>query len=263
MSKFWSFVKNEALPDQVELRIEGEIVSDDDAWFYEWFDIKVATPNSFRSALAEHKGKDLTVWIDSWGGDVFAAAGIYNALKNHKGKITAKVDGKAVSAATVIAMAADELLMSPVSIFMIHNPWTYSKGESKDMRQAADVLDQVKETIVNAYQLKTKRSREEISGLMDRTSWMSAQTAIAEGFVDGVLYSDAPDAKPVKNFSMVSGLAIQNSAEESMRKLFEMMKKQEQHVEEDTPVQNRVIDSIKKRVNVREKQNGRYARWTN
>lgn len=266
MSKFWNFVKNAAESDQVELRIEGEIVSDDDAWLYEWFGIAVASPNAFRSALAEHKGKDITVWIDSWGGDVFAAAGIYNALKNHKGKITAKVDGKAVSAATVIAMAADELLMSPVSIFMIHNPWSGTMGEAKDMRQMAAVLDEVKETIINAYEKKSGRTREEISVLMDRTSWMSAQTAMAEGFVDGMLFSEeeSAEAQPVQNSYMLSGLAIQNSVDETMRKFFELFKRQAAPVIiEGTPENNRVIDSIKKRVNVREKQNGRYARWTN
>lgn len=252
MKKFWNFIKNE---EQVELRIEGEIVSNDDAWIYEWFGIKVASPNAFRDAISEHKGKDIVVWIDSWGGDVFAGAGIYNALMEHKGKVTVKVDGKAVSAASIIAMAGEEILMSPSSIMMIHNPWTWRAGEAKDMRQAADVLDEVKEAIINAYEIKTGRTRNQLSDLMDKETWMSPKTAIAEGFADGMLYTE--NADPVQNAYMLSGLAIQNSVNEAMQKFFELFKKQNYNqLPEGNPSNNRVFD-IKRRVNVREKQSRR------
>lgn len=229
MPKFWNFIRNEAQSDDVELRIEGEIVSDDDAWIYEWFGIPAATPNAFREALAEHKGKSVTVWIDSWGGDVFAAAGIYNALKEHKGKVTVKIDGKAVSAASVIAMAGDEILMSPVSMLMIHNPWTGARGEAKDMRHMADVLDEVKEALINAYQAKTGLSRNKISRLMDEETWMSAKKAMADGFADGMLYADgATTDEPIQNAFSFSRLAIQNSADSVMTRFFEQYKKQNQ-----------------------------------
>src|SRR5690606_37832031 len=104
--------------EEVELRISGEIMSDDDSWFYDWFGIPNASPNKFRKALSAHKGKNITVWIDSWGGDVFAGVGIYNALKQHKGKVKVIVDGKAVSAGHLIAMSGDEIWMSPGSIGM-------------------------------------------------------------------------------------------------------------------------------------------------
>lgn len=249
MSKFWNFTKTD---DAVELRISGEIVSDDDAWIYEWFGIPCVTPNAFREALAEHKGKDITVWIDSWGGDVFAGAGLYNALMEHKGRVTVKVDGKAVSAASVIAMAGTEVLMSPGSIMMIHNPWTSAQGEAKDMRKAAEVLDEVKETIMNAYEIKTGRAREELSGLMDEETWMSAKKAISEGFADGVLYAD--QAEPVHNSYSLSRLAIQNSAAESMKKFFEVFRKQQPPG--DPPAKDRVLNKL--RINVREKSHRRY-----
>lgn len=253
MSRFWNFIKNEA--GDVELRISGEIVSDDDAWLYEWFGIAHTSPNSFREELAEFKGKDITVWIDSWGGDVFAGAGIYNALMEHKGNVTVKVDGKAVSAASIIAMAGTEVLMSPASIMMIHNPWTRQAGEAKDMRKAAEVLDEVKEAIINAYEIRTGRSREELSELMDRESWMSAKTAVAEKFADGILYIEDPE--PVENSYSLSGLAIQNSVDDAMRKFFEMYHQQQK---QDSPPANppdpRAIN--KRRVNVREKSHRRY-----
>lgn len=230
---FWKFItKNQAADDheeEVELRIEGDIVDDEDAWLYEWFGIKAAYPNAFREELKQYKGKNITVWINSYGGSVFAAAGIYNALMEHKksgAKITTKVDGKAMSAATIPFMAGDERLMSPVSIFMMHNPLTEVYGYASDLRKAADVLDEVKETIINAYQLATGRSRAKISAMMDDETYMSARTAIKEGFATGMLYADQskPDENELEgimNFGFRKVLAIQNAANDSFKKFFE------------------------------------------
>jgi ATP-dependent Clp protease protease subunit len=221
--KFWNFIKNDAASEEdVELRITGEIIDDDWAWLYDWFDIPAASPNAFRQELKEHAGKNITVWIDSYGGSVMAGTGIYNALKEHKGKKTVKIDGKAMSAASVIAMAGDEVLMSPGSLLMIHNPWTGVAGEAKDMRHTADVLDEVKEAIINAYQIKTKRSRNKISEMMDNETFMSARTAISEGFADAMLYVENKETEPAAmNFSR---LAIQNSLSMTMAKALEQLK---------------------------------------
>ena len=224
MNKFWNFIKNQATETQeesIELRISGDIMSDDDSWIYEWFGIPVASPNSFRIELAQYKGKDITVWIDSYGGDVFAGAGIYNALKEHNGKVTAKIT-KAMSAASVIAMAADEVLMSPVGIMMIHNPLTSAQGDMRVMRKTAEVLDTVKETIINAYIDKTGRSREEISAMMDDETWMSCNQAVKEGFADGVLYipENKNEGENVMNFAF-SRNAIKNSVNESIKHFLE------------------------------------------
>ena len=134
---------------------------------------------------------NITVWINSNGGEVFAASVIYTALKAHKGKVTVKVDGTAISAASVIAMAGDKILMSPTSVMMIHNPLTYAEGEVKDMQKAIDILTEVKESILNAYTKKTGLSKEVISAYMDEEKWMSADTAIELGL-------------PMANFSLTS-----------------------------------------------------------
>jgi hypothetical protein len=118
-------------------------------------------------------------------------------------------------------MAGDEIEMSPTSIMMIHNPWGYWQGESKDFRHAAEVLDEVKETIVNAYQLKSRKSRKKISEMMDNETWMSAKTALNEGFIDGILYSESQSQEPVENSFMFSRMAIQNSATDSIKKFIE------------------------------------------
>ena len=248
--RFWNFIKNKA--GDVELRIAGEIVSDDDAWFYEWWG--VATPNAFRAELEKHAGKDVTVWIDSVGGDVFAAVGIYTALMEHKGNVTVKIDGKAYSAASIIAMSGEQVLMSPGSMMLIHNPWTEAWGEAKDLRHVADILDEVKEAIMNIYELKTDRSREEISAIMDQETPMSAATAIEEKFADGMLYSEAAEAVKA-HFAATYRPMIQNSWKKSIEKALELKDKQESQA--DPPATGRMLD---KRVNVREKSHRRYVR---
>ena len=133
------------------------------------------TAKGIREEIRKMDGQDITVWINSNGGECIAASVIYTALREHKGKVTVKVDGSAISAASVIAMAGDEILMSPTSVMMIHNPLTYAEGEVKDMEKAIRVLTEVKETIVNAYAAKTGKPREEISRLMDEETWMGAK----------------------------------------------------------------------------------------
>ena len=224
--RFWQFIKNQATGDQpesIELRIEGDIVDDSDVWIYEWFGEPAAAPNLFKNELKEFKGKDLTVWIDSYGGSVFAGASIYNALKEHDGKITVKIDGKAMSAASVIAMAGDEILMSPVAVMMIHNPLTGAYGDMRDLRKVADILDTVKDSIMNAYVLKTGKTREEISSMMDDETWMSANVAVKEGFANKVLYQDEPfDVQNMKEFSF-NRLEVLNSSKQSLKKAVDFM----------------------------------------
>ena len=140
----------------------------------------------------------MTVWLNSPGGDCIAAAQIYNMLKEYPGNITIKIDGIAASAASLIAMAGNEVLMSPVSMMMIHNPMTAAIGNADDMQKAAAMLDEVKDSIINAYELKTGLSRAKLAHLMDDETWMNAVKAVELGFADGILYrdSDKEDEKP-------------------------------------------------------------------
>lgn len=220
---FWNFSNSEKNEDEIELKIDGDIVMDDDFWSM-LFGIENVTPKGFMSELSQYKGKNITVWINSYGGDVYAASRIYTALKEHKGNVKVKVDGVAISAASVIAMAGDEILMSPTSIMMIHNPWGCFQGEAQDLRHGANVLDEVKQTIINAYQIKTNKSRAKISQLMDEETWMSAKKAVSEGFVDGMLYTESNEKENTNeamNSFMFSRLAVQNSVTASMKKFIE------------------------------------------
>lgn len=127
------------------------------------------------------------MWINSPGGDCVAAAQIYNMLSNYKGKVTVKIDGIAASAASVIAMAGDTVLVSPVSMLMIHNPATIAWGDHAEMQKAIDMLSEVKESIINAYVLKTGLSRPKLSHLMDAETWMDANKAVELGFADEIV----------------------------------------------------------------------------
>lgn len=150
-----------------------------------WFDDDI-TPQLFKEDLLSGSG-DITVWVNSPGGDCVAAAQIYNMLMDYNGNVTVKIDGIAASAASVIAMAGTRVLMSPVSMLMIHNPMTVAMGNAAEMEKAIDMLASVKESIINAYELKTGMSRAKISHLMDDETWMDATKAVELGFADDIL----------------------------------------------------------------------------
>lgn len=155
-----------------------------------WFDDEV-TPQIFRDELMSGEG-DITVWINSPGGDCIAAAQIYNMLMDYKGNVTVKIDGLAASAASVIAMAGTKVMMSPVGMLMIHNPMTMAAGDTSEMQKAIDMLSEIKESIINAYEIKTGLSRAKISRLMDAETWMDAGKAKELGFIDEIIHRDVP-----------------------------------------------------------------------
>ncbi|MBR4754406.1 MAG: Clp protease ClpP [Lachnospiraceae bacterium] len=184
--KFWTW-KNQAADvsgAERELEICGTIAEES------WFDDDV-TPAMFKDELFKGKGP-ITVWINSPGGDCIAASQIYTMLMDYKGDVTVKIDGIAASAASVIAMAGTKVLMAPTALMMIHNPATVAMGDHEDMKKAIEMLDEVKESIINAYEIKTSLSREELSKLMDSETWMNAKRAVELGFADGILEDEKP-----------------------------------------------------------------------
>ena len=177
MKKFWHWVKNEA---GRTLYFDGCIAEES------WYDDDI-TPKKFKAELDAAAG-DLVVWLNSPGGDVFAASQIYTMLKEYEGKVTIKIDGLAASAASVIAMAGDEVIMSPVAMMMIHNPATIIFGEAEDLQSGINMLSEVKESIINAYEQKTGLARSKISNMMDLETWFSANKAVELRFADKILY---------------------------------------------------------------------------
>ena len=182
--KFWNLKNDAESPEDGVLDINGEIVAEKG-----WFtgpDAVVA--KDFRKAL---KGvKNVTVHINSPGGDVMAGAEIYSALREHsmngEGTVTVIVTALAASAASIIAMAGDRILMHPVAYMMIHNPWTVAMGDAKELRKTAKTLDVISEGLISAYQVRTGKDREELKKMLEAETWMSAGTCVEEGFADEI-----------------------------------------------------------------------------
>ena len=200
--KFWNWVRNEDTGSRT-LVLNGQI--SDETWFGD-----EVTPGLFRDELNAGEG-DVTVWINSPGGDVFAAAQIYNMLMEYPGNVDVRIDGIAASAASVIAMAGNKVSMSPVAMMMIHNPMTVAMGDKKVMQQAIDMLDEIKESIINAYELKTGQTRTKIAHMMDAETWFNAKKAVELGFADDILYTGDSDKKDVPDAVLFGRLTVINS----------------------------------------------------
>ena len=183
MDKFWKWSNNARDPDESPeervMFLDGTIAEES------WFDNDV-TPALFKEELFSGTGP-VTIWINSPGGDCIAASQIYSMLMDYPDNITVKIDGIAASAASVIAMAGTRVLMAPTSLMMIHNPATIAFGDHKEMAKTIEMLDEVKESIINAYEIKTGLPRTKISHLMESETWMNAKKAIELGFADDML----------------------------------------------------------------------------
>lgn len=246
MKKFWKW-KNKAVTNQDNqetvtertLFLNGTIAEES------WFDDDV-TPQLFKDELNAGSG-DITVWINSPGGDCVAAAQIYNMLMDYKGNVTVKIDGIAASAASVIAMAGTKVCVSPVSMMMIHNPATIAFGDSAEMQKAIDMLASVKDSIINAYEIKTGLSRTRLSHLMDAETWMDANKAVELGFADEVMKrgeADAEDHDPPEVSMMYSEAKVVNSL---MDKIAERCRIEQKPTEDSTKVK---ADSLMDRLNL-------------
>ena len=183
MPKFWDYIHDDS--GGRVLRLEGPIDSDS-FWGDE------ITPQDFRDELYAEDG-DLTLWINSPGGNVFAAAEIYTMIRDYPHNVTVRIASIAASAASVIAMAGNTVQMSPTALLMIHDPSTIAFGNAKDMEKAIATLNEVKESIINAYAAKTGLSRNRISKLMSDETWINAKKAVELGFADEILFDEKPE----------------------------------------------------------------------
>lgn len=188
MQKFWNWIHDDS--GGRVLRLEGPIDSES-YWGSE------ITPQDFRDELYAEDG-DITIWLTSPGGNVFAAADIYTMIRDYPHNVTVKIASIAASAASVIAMAGDTVLMSPSALLMTHDPSTIAMGNTKDMEKAIATLNEVKESIINAYAAKTGLSRSKISKLMSDETWMNAKKSVELGFADGILFDEKKEDEPEK-----------------------------------------------------------------
>ena len=230
----WKNQADESASAARVLELNGTIASES------WFDDDV-TPQMFKDELFA-AGGDVTIWINSPGGDCIAASQIYSMLMDYKGNVTVKIDGIAASAASVIAMAGTEVLMAPTALMMIHNPATMAFGDHVEMQKAIEMLDEVKESIINAYEIKTGLTRAKLSHLMDDETWMNAKKAMELGFADGMLEDDKKSEAP--EAYAFSSKAVDRAL---MNKLVDKTKTEKQPEPEVT---GRSVDMLMDRLNL-------------
>lgn len=178
-----------------KINIKGDIVSTTDKWIYDWLEIEATSPQDVIKVLNQANGEDIEIDINSGGGDIFAGSEIYTAIRNYKGNVIINIVGLAASAASVISMAAKSRI-SPTGLFMIHNVSNRASGDYKDMEHNAEILKTANKSIANSYKSKTGLSDEELLKLMDKETWMSAEEAVKNKFVDEVMFESL--SQPIK-----------------------------------------------------------------
>ena len=187
-----------------KVNIKGTIVSNEDKWIYDWFGIESVSPKDVSKALNDANGQDIEVEINSGGGDIFAGSEIYTAIRSYKGNVQINIVGLAASAASVISMAGKSKI-TPTGMFMIHNVSSGAQGDYRDMEHSAEVLKTANQSIANAYKEKTGLTNDELLALMDKETWMSAEDAVKNKFVDGIMFNN--------QFTNQKKLAFYNSAQ--------------------------------------------------
>ena len=181
----------------LELRMNGPVVDDSDAWYYEWFDEPCVSPKNIREFLENAGTTDISVTINSMGGSVFAGSEIYTALKNHTGHVEVVVGGLAASIASVIAMAGDTIKISPLGQIMIHNAAMFNYGDHQGMSKASEILFNTSESLARVYAQKTGKTVDEMMDLMNKESWFTADKAVEVGLADEVLFLESPEFEMV------------------------------------------------------------------
>jgi ATP-dependent Clp protease, protease subunit len=199
-----------------KVSVRGAIVSNDDKWIYDWFEMDATSPRDISESIEKANGSDLDVEINSGGGDVFAGSEIYTALKEYPGNVTTKVVGIAASAASIVAMAGKKILMSPTSQMMIHNASVIARGDYRDMDHTSTILKNVNATIASAYKLKSGMSDEQLKNLMDAETWFTPQQALEHKLIDEIMFNN--EIKVAASFS--NGLLPQEVIEKVRNQIF-------------------------------------------
>jgi ATP-dependent Clp protease protease subunit len=171
----------------VKINIGGTIVSDEDAWIYEWFGLTNTSPKKIREELSKAEGDEVVFEINSGGGDLIAGNEIYYVIHDYTGRTVSDIVGIAASAATVIACGADVVRASPGMQYMIHNVSSTTSGDYRAMDHMSDILKNANKAVSNIYRLKTGMSEKDLLKLMNEETWMEATRARELGFVDEII----------------------------------------------------------------------------
>lgn len=203
------------------IEIKGTIVDDDDKWIYDWCGITSVGPKSVRDAIEKADGDDITVQVNSGGGDVFAGNEMYYLLANYRGCVTVDIIGLAASAATIVSCAGARVRATPGAQYMIHNVSTSCDGDYRVMNHTSGVLVNANKSVSNIYRLKTGMQERELLKLMNEETWMDATRAMELGFIDEIIGDNGVLTRP---FSIYNS-AAQILSEEVKEKIRNSVKK--------------------------------------
>lgn len=224
-----------------KINIKGAIISNDEQWIYDMFEIEATAPKMIDEQLEEAGGEDVILSINSGGGSVFDASEIYTAIRNYPGKTEAQVVGLAASAASFIALAADKTVIAPTGQMMIHNASMVAMGDHNEMTLAADMLQGINKTIANAYKMKCGMEEEELLALMDKETWITPQMALEYKLVDEIMFENQGIKVAASSVSNVIPQPVIDSIRNGK------MKKPEQKKEEYVTLEvfNQAIENLK------------------
>lgn len=217
-----------------ELLINGDIVSDELAWVYDWYEMPYFCPKMARDVVESlEAGETLRVVINSPGGDVYAGQEVFSILYNirHINSVEIEVQSLAASAASVIAMAGKTVKMSPVAALMVHNCSTYASGDYRSMTHTAEVLKKINECLVQAYVQKTGMTQEDLLDMMDRETWLSANDCIKYGFADEIIRDDS-EPQLILN-AVIGKLSITDAMIEAAKAAKEQKEKEKKEILND------------------------------
>lgn len=229
--------------------VKGVIINNNLQRIYDWMDIEATSPSKVINALPQDGG-DVEIYINSGGGDVFAASEVYSALKEYKGNVTVKIIGLAASAASVIAMGAGKVLMSPTAQMMIHNVSTTVGGDYRAFEHTAEILKSANQSIANAYKQRTGKSDEELKSLMDAETWFNANTAVEHGFADEIMFDET--SKQGGQFVANFGGMVLN--DEMIAKISELM---DQEKQQENQKQKEILEAKFKIMKLRGEMHGK------
>mgnify|MGYP000986543908 CR=1 FL=1 len=193
-----------------KINIKGVIIPNDYKWIYDWFEIESTCPNDVNSQLEGLTSEELDVIINSGGGDVYSGSEIYTTIKDYKGNVTSKIVGIAASAASVIAMAGDKVMISPTAQIMIHNVSSAARGDYRVFEHESEVLKNYNKSIANAYILKSGMSQDELLDLMDKETWLNAQQAKEKKLVDEIMFDNDNKLVASTSNSMIIPIEVIN-----------------------------------------------------
>jgi len=220
--------------------VKGDVVDDQTAMFYQWFDMACVNPSNIAGALANgDPNEDVELNVASGGGDVFAASEIYTMLRQYAGKVVVNIQGLAASAASVISMAGDTVNISPAAQIMIHQASIVSQGNKGDLEHQANVLDGIDQSIAATYEAKTGMAQSDLLKLMSDETWLTAQDAVDKGFADNIMFVDEKQAA----FSNATANIVPKSA---VNKLLNLLNKSEKTKKlENTTNESQPTDALK------------------